>query len=173
MRGVSSILKVTEPCDPDMVFEKDNNKTNVCVRNTLCTYDEKCLSDRKMERYLGDRWCCTKDTNCLQGYSGPLCQVCDNKNRYFGSQRVCNQCSESYMIALSLTGSVVLIIVFLAVTIYGVQEKIEMFMIQKTLKILFRYYCNVNTMISSYTKILTSFLQNTALIFQIINKTPK
>ena len=77
------------------------------------------------------------------------------------------------MIALKLVGSFLLIIVFLVVTIYGMQELIDIFMIQKTLKVLFRYYCNVNTMISSYTKILTSFLQNTALIFQIINKTPK
>ena len=156
-----------------MVFEIENNRTNVCVRNTLCTYDEICLGDRKIERYLGDKWCCTNGTNCLQGYSGPLCQVCDNKNRYFGNQRVCNQCSESYVIALKLAGSLILIIVFLVVTIYGMQELIDTFMIQKTLKILFRYYCNVNTMISSYTKILTSFLQNTALIIQIVNKTPK
>ena len=37
--------------------------------------------------------CCTNNTICLQGYSGPLCLGCDYNSGYIGTDGNCKQCS--------------------------------------------------------------------------------
>ena len=60
--------------------DHDNSSTE---QSTLCVGTDHCSYG--LEQKTSDKFICTPDTTCLQGYFGPLCLGCDNDNGYFST----------------------------------------------------------------------------------------
>ena len=99
--------------------------------------------------------------------------VCDNENGYFGDMGKCGNCEATWVISLKLLLVILFTTLLLYLTVKGVSLKQESYVITRVLRIVFFRVVYFTTNSSSQIKILISFLQNLALIIQILNTGPK